>query len=312
MANATAPDTGTAEVPRLAGLRQPKGFVQALPFLIPALAFYGVYIIYPMINAVYLSLHEWNGFAQSPMKFVGLSNFKYLYFRDPVFWTAFFNTFIWVGLSLVVPVLLGLIAALAVNQPLPGRNVFRTFFYLPQVLAPIAVGTMWRWIYNPNYGAVNDTLRRLGLENWTQLWLGDPNIALYSVFIGFVWTIMGVNMVLFLAGLQNVEQSLVDAARIDGAGSFRVFRAVTLPALRPAITIVIAMTIFNSLKVFDLIVSMTRGGPAQSTQVLALWSYTQSFDHHAFGVGNAIAVNLFVITMVIVIPYLRWSLKESH
>jgi raffinose/stachyose/melibiose transport system permease protein len=265
-----------------------------------------------MINAIYLSFHSWTGFSRSPIDFVGLSNYQAIFFRDPVFWTAFRNTFIWVALSLIIPTVLGLMLALAVNERLPGRNLFRTIFYLPAVLAPIAVATMWRWMYNPNFCVVNDSLRRLGLDGLAQQWLGEPRIALFSIFVASVWIVTGLNMVLFLAGLQNVEQELVDAAHIDGAGPVNVFRFVTLPALRPVVIIVVVLTIINSLKVFDLIVGMTGGGPAQSTQVLALWSYTQSFGHHSFGTGNAIAVVLLVITLIIVIPYLVWSMREDR
>lgn len=149
------------------------------------------------------------------------------------------------------------------------------------------------------------------MPSWIQDWLGDPTIALYSVFVAFVWQSTGYSMVLFLAGLQTVPQELVEAARIDGASPWQVFRNVILPALRPTLTVVLVLTVISSLKVFDLIVGMTGGGPAQSTQVLALWSYSQSFLNHNFGAGNALAVILLVVTLALVLPYLVWTLKED-
>jgi raffinose/stachyose/melibiose transport system permease protein len=142
-------------------------------------------------------------------------------------------------------------------------------------------------------------------------WLCDRNLALYSIFAAFVWQIAGTNMVLFLAGLQSVVPEHVEAAKLDGANAWQVFRNVTLPALRPVTVVVVVLTIINSIKVFDLIVGMTGGGPAQSTQVLALWSYTQSFGNHEYGMGNAIATVLLLITLVIVVPYMIWTAKQE-
>ena len=171
---------------------------------------------------------------------------------------------------------------------------------------------MWRWIYAPTIGAVDQALELMGLSHLAQAWLGDPQIALYSIFVAAVWQGIGFNMVLFLAGLQQVPQDLVEASQIDGANAWQRFRAVTLPALRPTTVVVVILTIINSLKVFDLIVGMTGGGPAQSTQVLALWSYTQSFSNHNFGMGGAAATVLLLISLGLVIPYLTWSMRGDR
>ncbi len=170
---------------------------------------------------------------------------------------------------------------------------------------------MWRWIYAPSIGAVDQGLTLLGLGSLSKQWLGDPTIALYSVFVAAIWQGIGFNMVLFLAGLQQVPAELVEAAQIDGANAWQRFWAVTVPALRPTTVVVVILTIINSLKVFDLIVGMTGGGPAQATQVLALWSYTQSFSNHTFGMGGATATVLLAISLALVIPYLAWSMKGN-
>lgn len=286
-------------------------FLEALPFLLPALAFYVTFVVYPMATAVQLSLYEWNGLSGSPAAFVGFGNYDSIFTKDPVFWTAFRNSLVWVALSLVFPTVLGLALALALNRALFGRHVFRAVFYIPAVVAAIAVATMWRWIYNPQFGIVNQALTFLGMGDLAHNWLGDKNTALAAIFIASVWQVVGANMVLFLAGLQSVPQDQVDSARVDGAGSASVFRHVILPALRPTILIVLVLTVVNSLKVFDLIVGMTGGGPAQSTQVLALWSYSLSFGSHVFGDGNAVATILLGLTMLIVIPYFVWLLRHE-
>jgi raffinose/stachyose/melibiose transport system permease protein len=166
-------------------------------------------------------------------------------------------------------------------------------------------------MYNPVFGQVNALFRALGLEWLIQDWLGDPDVALYSVFIAFIWQSVGLSMVLFLAGLQTVPGDLKEAATVDGASPRQVFTAVTFPALRPTFVVVTVLAIINSLKVFDLIVGMTAGGPAQSTEVLALWSYNQSFGMHDYGNGMAIAMVLLLVTLVIVVPYMAWMSRRG-
>lgn len=284
-------------------------FLRALPYLLPAGVLYGYFLVYPMLDSVRLSFHRWSGFRTDEQVFVGFDNYVRLFTQDPVFWRAAQNSVIWVVLSLLIPTVISLLLALALNRRLFGRNVFRAVFYIPAVFASITVAAMWRWIYNPTLGAVNQLLEAVGLGAWTQEWLGNPKIALYSVFVAAVWQGVGFSMVLFLAGLQQVPTELVEAAKLDGAGAWQVFRNVTMPALRPTTVVVIILTIINSLKVFDLVVGMTGGGPAQSTQVLALWSYTQSFSNHNFGQGGAVATVLLVISLCLVVPYLSWSMR---
>jgi raffinose/stachyose/melibiose transport system permease protein len=276
-----------------------------LPFLLPALLIYAIFALYPMVNALQLSFYDWDGVSVE-RNFVGLRNYVQIFTEDPVFWTAVRNSIVWVMMSLLIPTLIGLLLALAVNQRLFGRSAFRAIFYLPAIVASIAVGTMWSWMYNPILGVVSNTLKTFGLGALAQDWLGDPKIALYSIFVAYIWQSSGVSMVLFLAGLQGVPEELKEAARVDGANPWRVFWNVILPCLRETFIVVTVLTIINSLKVFDLIVGMTSGGPAQSTQVLALWSYTQSFGLHDYGNGMAISMVLLAITLVIVVPYMIW------
>jgi raffinose/stachyose/melibiose transport system permease protein len=282
----------------------------AILFLLPGLFFYLVFAMYPMLNSLTLSLFRWDGLTPD-RDFVGLQNFVGIFTQDPVFWTAMQNSLIWTVLSLLITVTLGLLLAMGLNQQLAGRSAFRAIFYLPAILAGIAVATMWRWMYNPTFGIINYTLTALGLEFLAQDWLGNGNIALYSVFVAEIWKQSGVNMVLFLAGLQGVSKELQEAARVDGANTWQAFRNVTVPALRPTFVVVIGLTIISSLKAFDLIIGMTGGGPAQATQVLASWTYVLSFGIHDFGRGNAVAVVLLAITLAVIVPYLMWTNQEE-
>ena len=284
---------------------------QAVILLVPALAIYAVFALYPMLNVVLLSFQKWNG-LDANRQFVGLANYRAIFTRDPVFWVAFRNTVIWTLMSLVFPPMVGLLLALSLNQKIFGRNSLRAIFYLPVIIAPIAVATMWKWMYDPFFGLFSQMLTSWGMQAWIKDWLGNKDIALYSVFVAYIWQTVGFSMVLFLAGLQNVSQTLVEAARIDGAGRFAVFKHVTLPALRPTITIVLVLSIISSLKAFDIVYGLTGGGPAQSTQMLALWAFTQAMQIFDFGRGAAISVVLLLITMAVVIPYLRWTQKHEE
>ncbi|WP_343417819.1 sugar ABC transporter permease [Candidatus Flexifilum breve] len=212
-------------------------------------------------------------------------------------------------LSLIFPTGLGLGLAIALNQRLFGRALFRTVFYLPAVIASIAVASIWSWMYNPSLGIVNTVLIAIGQEHLIQDWLGDRNVALFSVFVAFVWQATGGNRVLFLAGLQTVRTELIEAARVDGANRWQAFRFVTVPSLRQTFIIVISLSIINSLKVFDLIYGLTAGGPGQSTHVLGSWGYFQALQLRNYGAGMAIVIILLLITLVIVVPYIRWMMR---
>nr|WP_321455792.1 sugar ABC transporter permease [uncultured Cohaesibacter sp.] len=279
-------------------------------FLGPALLVYAIFAIWPMIDVSMMSFQKWNGLAPT-RPFVGLDNYVYVLTSDPVFWTAFRNTLIWTILSLVFPPLIGLLLALGLNQPLPGRALLRAVFYLPVIIAPIAVATMWRWLYDPFFGLFSQLMNSMGLASLTPDFLGDSSIALYFVFIAYVWQQVGFSMVLWLAGLQGVDRSLIEAAQIDGAGRWKLFKHVTLPALMPTVTIILVLSLIHSLKAFDIIYGLTGGGPGDSTQMLALWAYTQSMQVFDFGRGGAISVVLLVVTIAIVVPYLRWSQKRE-
>jgi raffinose/stachyose/melibiose transport system permease protein len=278
---------------------------QGLLLLAPALAVYCVFAVYPMVNVVVLSFLRWNGLTTTS-QFVGLDNYVQVFTQDPVFWAAARNTILWTAMSVIFPPSIGFLLALALNQNIPGRAPLRALFYMPVIIAPIAVATMWRWMYDPFFGLFNAVLTELGLDGLIQDWLGDRNVALYSMFVASVWQTVGFSLVLFLAGLQSVSPTLIEASRVDGASRFQIFRYVTLPALRPSITIVLILSIINSLKAFDIVYGMTQGGPAQSTQMLALWAFTQAMQLGDFGRGAAISVVLLLVTTAIVVPYLRW------
>jgi raffinose/stachyose/melibiose transport system permease protein len=276
----------------------------------PAVGVYLLFAVYPMFDVIVMSFSRWNGLTADSV-FVGFENYRWVTVEDPVFWRALWNTIAWTLLAVIVPNLMAFGLALALNQNLPAVASLRVIFYLPVIIASIAVATIWKWMYDPFFGLLNATLMEMGLRGWILDWLGDRDVALWSVFVAHVWQSVGFAMVLFLAGLQSVSTTLIEAARIDGAGRWGVFRYVTLHALKPTIAVVVVLSMINSLKAFDIVYGMTGGGPAQSTQMLAMWAYAQAMQLGDFGRGAAISVILLGITLLIVIPYLRWSLKSE-
>lgn len=285
--------------------------LQGYVLLAPALLVYLLFAVYPMIDVIRMSFASWNGLS-AESRFVGIDNYRAVLTQDPVFWGALWNTLWWTGLAVIIPNLISFGLALALNQNVPGRSSLRVVFYLPVIIASIAVATIWKWMYDPFFGLLNSLLTNWGLADWIVDWLGDRKIALWSVFAAHVWQSVGFSMVLFLAGLQGVSLTLIEAARIDGAGRWAIFRNVTLPALTPTITIVFVLSLINSLKAFDIVYGMTGGGPAQSTQMLAMWAYTQSMQLGDFGRGAAISVILLLITLAIVVPYMRWMFRKPE
>ncbi|WP_417257893.1 carbohydrate ABC transporter permease [Celeribacter sp.] len=284
---------------------------QAMVLLVPAVGVYAIFAIWPMIDVFILSFQRWNG-LDPHRAFAGLDNYRHVFTKDPVFWVAFKNTIIWTVLSILFPPAIGLLLALGLNQKIFARSSLRAIYYLPVIIAPIAVATMWRWMYDPFFGLFTQILTDIGLRTWILDWLGDRDIALYSMFVAYIWQHVGFSMVLFLAGLQGVDRSLVEAARIDGTSRWQMFRYVTLPALQVTMTIVVVLSTISSLRAFDIVYGMTGGGPAQSTQMLAMWAFTQSMQIFDFGRGSAISVILLILTLSVVVPYMIWSQKREE
>jgi raffinose/stachyose/melibiose transport system permease protein len=278
-------------------------------FLAPAALIFAIVLVYPMAYSSWLSLFRWDGVSPDRL-WVGLGNYVELFTRNRVFWIALKNNVIWSLLSLVVPTGIGLALALALEGRFRGSAFFRSVFYFPAILSMSIVGLIWSWMYHPSLGLVNQLLEVLGLSGLERNWLSDPKISLYSVFAAAAWHTAGLPMLLFLAGLQTISREVLDAARIDGAGRFQRFWYVTFPLLRETTMVVVAITAINSLKVYDIIYVMTYGGPANRTQVLGSWMYFLTYNHNEVGLGTAIAVILFLLTLVFAIPYTRHMVRS--
>lgn len=276
-------------------------------FLLLPLALYFVWIIGPTFYTFYLSLTRWEGIATVAPQWIGLDNFERL-FRDRDFHTALTNNIRWLLVFITIPTTLGLGLAMIFNNEMRGGRWFKVSFYSPLVLSLPVIGLIWAWLYNPAFGLINSFLTGIGVEN-PPGWLADRRMAIWAVIIAAVWRQVGYVMVLYLAGLKNIDPSFIDAALGDGANRWQMFRKVIFPLLAPVTTIVVVISVIDSLRAFDLVAVMTRGG--NDTDVLANFMYIEAFNNYNMGYGAAIAVVLFAISLVFIIFYLSRTLRDE-
>lgn len=272
-------------------------------FLGLPLAFYLGIVIIPLLSSFRFSLTNWNGFDPN-YDFVGLANFAKIR-TDPLFKGATINTIIWMAAAVIVPTVAGLTLALGLNGRGIVGNVYKSIFYLPICLSLVVIGQVWIWIYHPDWGLLNVVLGRMGLESWQRAWLADPGWALYAVILAWAWQQTSLAMIIFLAGLTSVPRELTEAAEIDGATYWQSLRKVVIPLLTTSTVVVISLSIINSLKSFDIVYVMTRGGPFHSSDTLAMFMYSESFQKYYMGYGSAIAVVLFTMSLILITIYFR-------
>lgn len=277
-------------------------------FLIPAAVIYLSVIVIPVFYSLYISLFKWNGVAEKV--FVGLNNYISLFTSDETFKVALKNNLIWIVLTVCVTMTVSLAFAVLLNKQFRGRTFFRAIFYFPCVIAPIAVAIIWRWIYNPQIGFINQFFKALGI-NFKQTWISDPKLSLYAIFIAALWQGIGQPMILFLAGLQSVSVDVLEAATIDGAGPVKKFFSITCPLMKETFVMVLATLITSAMKVYDVVQGLTGGGPNNSTQMLATYMYSQTFQYNNVGMGTAVSCIMVVMMLVVIVPYVSFSAKDK-
>ncbi|MEK3798304.1 sugar ABC transporter permease [Peribacillus sp. FSL H8-0477] len=265
--------------------------------LLPALLLYTIFAIVPILQSFYYSLMEWNGFSE--MKFVGLNNFKEL-FQDPLFWKSAKNNLFVVMASVLGQIPIALVIALLLNRKLKGAKFFRTIGFLPVVLSTVVISLTWSLIYNTKNGLINELLRTVGLESLTQNWLGDTKWSMIAVCITVIWQFVGLYLIIFLAALQNIPEEVLEAAKIDGASEWMTTWKITIPMIWDTIIVAVILCISGSLRTFDLIYVMTHGGPAHSTEVMALYMFNETFNKLQYGYGSAVSVVIFFFSLLLI------------
>ena len=250
-------------------------------FIGPQLFGIVVFVLIPLFYALYLSLYRWD--LLSPPRYVGLSNFTEA-LNSRVFWSAVRSTLSYSALYIPLNIGLALLFALLLNQ-IRGKVVFRTLFFLPVITNSVAASLVWAWLLNADFGLINQGLKSLGVVAPPR-WLLSPDSAMLGIVLMSVWWTVGVNMVIFLAGLQGIPAIYYEAAALDGANSRQRFLHVTLPMLSPTIFFVLVITIIGSLQVFDQILVLTNGGPADSTRVFVMYLYTEAIQRFRMGTSS--------------------------
>ena len=263
----------------------------------PLLLMTGVFVLFPMLNAVYYVFVDFDGLDPTP-PWVGLANFTELA-GDSAVWAAFRNNVIWIVLGTIAPLALGLFLALMVWDTQRSSVFYRLAFFLPYVVPPVAVAVVWSWIYAPTRGWLNRALDAVGLGSLGGGFLGDPDTALYAVLGTAVWSIFGFVFLILLSALRNVDVDQVDAARLDGANAAQRVRHVVLPQIMPVFLMVTTITLLGGFSVFDLIFIMTGGGPSNASEVLGTYAYERAFEASRISYGTALAL---VIAMM-AIPF---------
>lgn len=277
--------------------------------LLPALLFYTVFVLYPIVRSFFYGFYDWNGLSQ-PV-YVGLKNFKEI-LSDEVFWLSFKNNIFVVVASIFGQIPLGLIIAIVLNRKLKGAGFFRSAFFMPMILSTVVVGLLWSTILNSQVGILNQVLQSIGLEKLAKDWLGDPKYAMYTVSGVVIWQFIGLYMIIFLAALQNVPAEIMEAADIDGASELRKLFLITLPMVWDTIIATVVLCIAGSMRSFDLVFVLTGGGPAHSTELMATYMYNKTFSVYKYGYGSAVSLVIFVISFsFILVSRLLMNKKEN-
>ncbi|MER5322822.1 carbohydrate ABC transporter permease [Streptosporangium roseum] len=276
-------------------------------FLLPALVLFGLLVLAPILVAMYTSVFKWNGLGGAPTDFVGAANFGRM-LSDEVFLGDLWRGLVLIVLSTTVQLPLALGIAMLLNQRLRGRALYRLLFFAPYVLSEVITGVLFTMILSPDQGVANRLLAVAGLES---AWLSDPSSVMVSLFLVMTWKYFGFHMILYLAGRQGIPEELTEAARIDGATAWEAFRHVTLPLLGPTIRISVFLSVIGAIQLFDLVWVLTGGGPAHSSETMAVTMFQFGFKRYQVGYASAISVVMFVVSLVFALGYQRFVMRRD-
>ncbi|MEV0713735.1 sugar ABC transporter permease [Asanoa sp. NPDC050611] len=275
----------------------------AYGFLAPGLILFSIFTVFALLFAFYLTFREWN-ILEPEKPFVGLQNYQDMV-QDEDFRRSIINTAYFTGASVPLGMALGLAVALLLNQPIRGRGLLRTLYFLPNITPFVVAAIIWKWLYNGDYGLFNFYLLKTHLITQPLVWLSDKNLAMPAVVLMSVWASVGFSMVVYLAALQAIPNDLYEAARIDGAGAWARLRYVTLPMLAPSTLFLMVMGIIGSFQVFTQIYIMTSGGPLNRTTTMVYYIYEAAFKFYEMGYASTLAYALFLLLLVFTALQLR-------
>ncbi|WP_433501643.1 carbohydrate ABC transporter permease [Sphaerimonospora sp. CA-214678] len=286
-----------------------RGITTIVLFLLPALVLFGLLVLAPILVAMYTSLFKWNGLGGAPTDFVGLDNFTKA-FSDEVFIGDLWHGLVIIGLSLLIQLPMALGIALLLNQRIPGRAVYRLVFFAPYIVSEAITAVLFGLIMQPgDDGLANQLLGFFGIPGVE--WFADQKIVLFSLFLVMTWKYFGFHMIIYIAGRQGIPRELTEAAQIDGATSWEVFRHVTLPLLGPTIRISVFLSVIGAIQLFDLVWILTEGGPVHSSETMAVTLFQFGFKRFQVGYASAISVIMFLISLVFALLYQRYVMRRD-
>lgn len=278
-------------------------------FAAPALTIFGFAVLVPLIATAGFSFLEWSGYG--PMTFVGFDNYLKLT-TDEVFAKSFINVLLYIAVTLVLEVLVGLCLAGLITVQRTGSLWFRVALFAPVMLPMVVVAILWSFVFNPDFGLINATLQNLGLDSWTRIWLGDPNTALWAICVVSGWVFSGFFMVIFYAALQQIPGELAEAATLDGAGEWRIFWSVKVPAIRNAIEVGALLCITGGFQGFDLFFVLTNGGPFHATEIPTTLLVREVFRDANVGTGSAMAMVLTSVIVALGVLFIRYRNRDDR
>ncbi len=278
-----------------------------LLFLPPALFLFTLFVALPMGEAAWYSFYNWNGYG-TPTQFVGWRNFELL-FANRAFRIALVNNLLIIVASLAVQLPLALAMAILLADKIRGTTSFRLIFFLPYILAEVAAGLIWRFVYDGEYGLIAKLWEIFGAT--PPHVLAEPDLAMYAILVVVVWKYFGFHMMLYIAGLQQIDRNLYEAARIDGATGWQTFSRITVPLLGSTIRLSVFFSILGSIQLFDLIMPLTKGGPSDSTQTMVTYLYSYGVTRMRIGFGSAVGIVLFIICVVFAFGYKRVAMRND-
>nr|MBA5588352.1 sugar ABC transporter permease [Anaerobacillus isosaccharinicus]QOY38582.1 sugar ABC transporter permease [Anaerobacillus isosaccharinicus] len=284
-----------------------KSVLSYVAFVGPALLFFLVIQIIPFLMGVYYSFTSWNG-VSSVVEWVGFENYKRIFTNDPVFFNSFVFTTKFMVAAVFFSNLIGFGFALLLNSALKTRNLLRTIYFIPNVIGGLLLGFIWQFIFVRGFSSIGNLT---GLSFFQQPWLGDEKTAFWGLVIVFAWQISGYMMVIYIAALQGLDTNILEAAKIDGASNFRILINIIIPLILPAFTICFFLTISMAFKIFDLNISLTGGGPFNSTQSVAINIYQEAFQNNRYGLGTAKSI-IFFLAVAIFTTIQVWSTKKRE
>lgn len=277
-------------------------------FFIPGLVLYSIFFLYPTISALFYSFTDWDGLSEA-YQFVGLSNYERAFTGDSIFRKTVGNNLKFMLAVVIFQTIAALAFALIVLKNTKPNIFLRALYFFPTILSSVSVAFIWSFIYDPSLGILNQLLELAGLDFLRQNWLGNSNIAIYSLAVTQIWFHTGQMLIIFVAGLQAIPKELYEVAKIEGASKWQAFRHVTWPLLAPSATIVVAYTTIQSFKAFDLVFAMTGGGPNNSTQIIATYIFDVAFRNYQFGYASSISVIFMII--IAIITYIQFKALRS-